>query len=576
MASRDIVGAVVLLVSVGFVFGSRGSVAAESAATEHVLRLVPRDVAACLVVEDFAGHYRRIADSAWLARLGQMPVFAKWKESEPYRRILSIQVLTPLFLGVQFTELRDEVFGRCVVLAYRPGPEPGVGDVGMLLCYVADREVLDRLLAALVGPGNGRTVERRVHRGVEYFRRSDAGGKTSFLLRLDAVGAVCEDESAIRGIIDAERESGLGAEPAIQEALQAIPSGLVRLLIHPRRLDEHLRRTLRPTNAVERQLAGLVLDNWLKLRWLALSVQVQQDLRLALHWSQGESDPPAGAAPTSQPSGIWRRVSAGDWLVVAGRWDFPRLADWLMTFAAADENRELRLVTSIFSQLLAGYDAERDLIPRLGPDVGLVVSEASSAGIHGILAVQFQDYVAPHSAALPLSVALESALHPLLVIVGVEHNKVRQDTWETKVRSADGIRIHHLTGARRVPVWFEPGFAVAAGCLVFGTSPEAILEWCKAAPGSEARAQSLVDGLPSNFVPWGYVNVAAIARYLHRERAAVLKQLAGKTSEQTAAGEKLETILSLAGLVDHIVLGAHRGPNGARHVTLRVSPTPGN
>lgn len=567
---RTLVGLLTFVVAAG----NDGGAAAETSATQKVLQVVPRDVAACMVVEDFAGHYRRIADSAWLARLAQLPVVAQWKESEPYRRLMSFQVLTPLFLGVQFAELRDEVLGRCVVLAYRPGPEPGVGDVGMLLCYVGETEVLDRLFAALVRPANGGAVEKREHRGVEYFRRTQVDGRTNFLLRLGSIGAWCENESAIRSIIDAERESGLGAEPAIQEALEAIPTCLVRLLIQPRRLDEHLRRTIRPTNAVERQLAGLVLDNWLKLRWLALSLQVQQDLRIGLHWSQGDSNPPAA----DEPSGIWRRVTADDWLVVAGRWDFARLAGWLMTFAAAEENRELRLVASIFSQLLAGYDAERDLVPRLGPNVGLVVSESRQVGVRGVLAVQFQDYLAPQAGALPLSVALETALHPLLVIIGVEHNKTRQDTWETTVRVAEGVRIHHLTGARRVPAGFQPGFAVAAGYLVFGTSPEAILAWCKtvAADSSEAATTRFAnEGLPSNFVPWGYVNVSAIVRYGIRERATVLEHLKGKGGEQVDAGAKLDAVLSVAGLVDRILLGAHRGPNGARHVTLRISPTTG-
>src|SRR5262245_10422085 len=90
---------------------------------EELLRLVPEDVGFCIVLQELRGHSDRLATSPFLTDLLTSPLGDAVRAAPEARQLLALKKHLAKSLGVDWDELRDEVLGDAVVLAYRP-PTP--------------------------------------------------------------------------------------------------------------------------------------------------------------------------------------------------------------------------------------------------------------------------------------------------------------------------------------------------------------------------------------------------------------------------------------------------------------------
>src|SRR2546430_1612195 len=98
--------------------------AAPPTPADELLRFVPADVTFCFVLRDLRGHAAALqssplAEHMRASSLGQtLTATPEWQQLEKANRFLE------KFLGVRAEQLRDDILGDAVVLAYRAGP-PG-------------------------------------------------------------------------------------------------------------------------------------------------------------------------------------------------------------------------------------------------------------------------------------------------------------------------------------------------------------------------------------------------------------------------------------------------------------------
>ena len=88
---------------------------------EELLALVPPDVGLCLVIGDLRGHAQKWERSAWAQALRQSPLVKALVDSPEARQIAAFEGELKKHLGVDWSTLRDDIFGDAVLFAYRPG-----------------------------------------------------------------------------------------------------------------------------------------------------------------------------------------------------------------------------------------------------------------------------------------------------------------------------------------------------------------------------------------------------------------------------------------------------------------------
>src|SRR5690349_18878411 len=97
--------------------------AAPPTPAEELLRFVPPDVSLCLVVRDLRGHAAALAESPFLEQLRRSPLGKQVQQTLGVQRLVADQFLQK-YLRLDSTQLRDDILGDAVVVAYRLGP-PG-------------------------------------------------------------------------------------------------------------------------------------------------------------------------------------------------------------------------------------------------------------------------------------------------------------------------------------------------------------------------------------------------------------------------------------------------------------------
>jgi hypothetical protein len=555
-----------------------GSPAAE------VLGVVPSDMAACLIVENAAAHFERFRKSHFFDRACQLPFVRQWQQSPDYAKLKAAETLLPALLGIDLATFRDKIVGQCVVLAFRPGPSLDRPGIGILLCRAADDDAISRLFHALGQSAPGRTVRRYPYRGVEIIARTERNERTQHLVRLGLIAAMSDHEPAIRQVIDASLDAkGFGTTPAYSWIRQSLPANcLMRLIVSPRVLDPYFERWSKQAKGPQARVAAFVFGAWKRLRWTALSLSIQDQIEFGWHGALE----PAQAGDESQRavltagSDFWKRVSQDALFAVFAHGDFAAIAGLLKSFFADEANDDVRALFGVLSQLLAGYEIERDLLPRLGPQIGLSIEQlAGPAGLSLLLAIQFRDHQPGDSARIPLSSSLEAALRPLLVVVGIEHNKTRKDKWSVTLRTEDGVRIHHLHGSQKLPNWFEPGFAVHGGFILFSTSPTAITLWLRRVPHDADRfanvQQFFANWAPSDFIAHMYLNVSALRNAIRRYHEGLIGIGADAVAQSgRPLPDNLSALLDVLDLFERVVIGRRVEPAGTFHWTLSIFTRP--
>src|SRR5579883_719567 len=238
-------GAVLALAIIGS-FAAPPARPAGPSPRDKLLRLVPPDAAVCLVVRGLREQAQTVAASPF-ADWASQKVGPKITGSAEFGALKQLESFIEQQIGVSLTELRDDILGDAIVLAYHPGPSgrPNAeSGVVMLLARKPEK------LKALIDRVNDKQTERNEikelrpvpYRGVPYTQRVKPDGTAEYYLIRDGLFAFSGQESAMRGVIDQSLAAPAGPGPVARslDRLGAADAFLT-CWINPRALDPELR-----------------------------------------------------------------------------------------------------------------------------------------------------------------------------------------------------------------------------------------------------------------------------------------------------------------------------------------------
>src|SRR5579884_1542567 len=125
---------------------------------DELLRLVPDDVGFCVVLQNLRTQSKALLASPFVAQFRASPLGQALQHAPEAAKLIQADVQLKKYLHVSWAQLRDDIFGEAVVLAYRPGPpDKPDQEQGIILIRAHDPQ----LLAALVDRIN--EVQRQSH-----------------------------------------------------------------------------------------------------------------------------------------------------------------------------------------------------------------------------------------------------------------------------------------------------------------------------------------------------------------------------------------------------------------------------
>lgn len=594
-----------------------------------VLDIVPREMAACVIVQDAAAHYQRFLRSPAHDRLSSAPVIKEWKESPEFARLESAQALIPVYFGMSASEFGSKLLGHAIVLAFRPGERPGIDDVGIVACRASDEKVLATVVDALTSQAQGRTVQVKTHRGHRYYFREEPGRPADYLVSLGLVVALTGSEEVARLAIDAKLDGGISRDPLFQTMLARVDRDCpLALLLNPRPFDRHV------ANAAQRYWGGAYLaDFWRSLRWTSVVVSTKDHTEIRWHVSMDNATLPPLANRwgklLDRGTDFWGKVP--DDAVAAGHLevDVPALATFLARRLAWDRDPSKMLFSRTVSALLAGYDIQEDVFPRLGPDLSFILTaprasepstatlasppnpreptskttnsasssnganggnspstaknvakpaESVAAPFHWVGMMSFTESpTPPKRGSLTLTQAVETASRPLLVFLGMEYDASRADRWTCDTLVDGDTRIHYLQGVKPFPDWLRPAFAVRQGTLYVGVSPESIQRACSTPSRSLEQSEfgkRLRKDRPASYRLKLYVNSSKARELVERHQDSLIAFFSRRRPElEPAIKKRLSLALAVADTVDRATLGCQSDAE-VRTWILSLYPTP--
>ncbi len=544
--------------------------AAEPSPRDEVLRLVPDDMGLCFVVQDLRSHADALAGSPFLEHFRQSALGQALQGSHEAAKLQELDKHLRKDLGVDWDRLRDDIFGDAVALAYRPGP-PGQPGAEQELFVLRARDA--RLLAELLDRMNQVQKERKELTALEardcdgqtYYRRVERGHESFYFLH-GPVLVFSSKEEALRQAIDRDRRPTEG-EPELARQLRLLGADrrLAALWINPRAFDGDMeKKAAASPKPSEAAFARGFLACWKALDGIALTFDVDRDAGLSLALRARPQDLPAAArrlfAAAAGPSELWERFPADAFLAAAARLDAAALFDLGADFLTPEDRAAQ--VSALQGRLGAPLDkdAVQDILPNIGPDVGLCVGPPPAGDAAWFPQVLFALRVRPGAQAPPVDEALLSALNSYALVAVAGYNTTHPDRLSLKQVSQGGVAVKFFAN-EHLPPGLRPAYALKDGYLVLASAPEVIERFGAAAPRPPAAEAPLLR-----------VSGKALRSYLEDRREPLIQAAAEKNQiSRTEAERRLNGLLLVLELFDRVEV-SQRPAAGQLLLSVRLQP----
>lgn len=554
---------------------------ADALATDQIFRVLPKDVGACLVIEDLSRYTDPTTHLKLIDRIAGLESFQNWKNSPNYKSFEILVASLPAYFGISNADLVNDIFGESVVLAFRP-PTKSYPPNGILLCRAAKEETLAKVVERISAPTGFRKVTEHLHRGVAFVERLEFNARHDFLVRLGPIVAISDKKDAIEKVIDVSLDGdSLFDSTEFGDMRAAIGEGAVaQLLLSTRTLTPLLEQSITEGGTAGHVVSALLADMWQALDWAAISLRIGDPVELSAFASLDTSrlDERHRIWPDlfAEPSEYWKSVPSDAMAAVATQMDFPALA--VLLHGIADEVPEIKDVLVAVSGLVEGLPKNK-LLSRLGPQVGAMAVVAPEGDLQLTAEIAIRAEGAPEMAGLPLPQAIELiALRPMLLFYSLDYNRQFEDSTRVTTRQIGKLRLHSLTGSKWLPAWIEPTLAVSDERIYFASSPAAIAN--RLSPPSESfpeskAAQRIQRALGEDAVLKGYLNVARLRAYMASNQKALVSQIAEQIpkEEEDAVSRKIDDVSSILSLIDFVTLSTATEGN-VHQWTLAAFPSP--
>jgi hypothetical protein len=536
-----------------------------AAPRDDLLRLVPPDVAFCLVVENLRDHAAAFLRSPFYEQFRRSPLGAALLASPEAQKLAEVERVLRHQLQIDFQQIRDDLLGDAVVFAYRPGP-PGQPEreQGLILLHARDPNLLARFLArfddAQKQSGDVQDIQECAYQGVTYERRVETKA-TTYRYRRGPVLILTGQEALLRQAIDLDRADSPDEAPLVRRFRQLGDDGrLAGLWLNPRAFEPELRQKAAAAQGPEATFLRHLLTYWQALDGVGLTLTPERDLRLSLTLrGKAEGLPPAARrlfAGSGRSPEVWARFPPDALLAVAGRVDLPALLDVLAGFLDESARPGLRAVLGNVIGPVLGQEMIEGILPNVGPDCGLCVVAPPTGGRDWFPHVLGVVRVRPGDGAIAADVGLTGALQAFAMFVVREHNRQHGDRLRLRAVAQDGVEVKYLVNDERFPPGFRPAFALKDGYLVLASSPAAVRRFGPARPAAEA--------------PLLRLSVRALRQYLADWRAPLVSSSAAKNQlTEHEAGRQLDQLLAALAWFDRLEVSP-RSTAGEITLTLRA------
>jgi hypothetical protein len=545
--------AVLLLPSVG-----------TAASRDELLRLVPDDVAFCLVVQDLRSHVRALTASPFAESFRKSALGITIKNSEEFKKLTALDAELHKQLGIDAAGLVDQLCGDALVLAYRPNPPDRTNqDQGLLLLRAQSAAALaafvERLNAAQKDSGDLKSLEERRHAGAAYFRRVERKGESFYYVN-GPILAYSSQESILRQAVERDRgESTAETYVVRQLRLLGADRALAALWINPRAFDAEMERNLAQARATDAAVQRAFLRYWKAIEGAALALAVDRDARLTLSVRARTDDLPPAAkrlfAGGAIRSDLWDRFPEDALFAWAGRLDLMAQMAVLSDFQTDEARGALADALDRGFGAPTGKDFVKDVLPELGPDVGvcLVAPTGKDKGLwpHGLIALR----VRPDRGA---DQALLSAVDFYARLAAMtSRNQGKAVAFKSELQ--DKVEVKYLVSDSVFPAGFQPAYALKDGYFLLASSPDLVRRFGKA---SATRAPGEV--------PLLRLSAKALHQYLSEHRDTLVPLLAEKNNLSAAeAARRLGGVLIGLALLDRVEV-SQSSEVGKLSITLRV------
>lgn len=540
---------------------------------DEVLRLVPEDVGFCLLVQDLRGHAKAFLESPFLARLSASPLGARIAQAPEIVTLCQVRANLERSLGITLAQLRDEVLGDAVVLAYRPGPVHKPDDeAGLFALRARDAKLLaqamDRINQLQRQAGQLKDLQSRAYRGFTYHRRVLATGANYYVLH-DGLFVFATQEGILREALDrAQTAEPVGASLVSRFQQLGLANRFLALWVNPRAFEPALRERAREADGLKAVALRTFLDYWQTLDGIALSVAVEKDLEVALTIRAKKERLPAATRrfleTAAVPSDLWQSFPPDAILTMAGRFDVFAFAEMMTDFIPERARALVRLAMDQWLGFVFNRDLLGKILPQLGPDWGvcLLPPPPGSKGLlpQLLIALRVRRDLKESSAEQELGRAV-LAYADLLVKA---FNQLHAATMGLQIIVRDKTEIRFLVEDTVFPPGFRPSFALSGGYLLLASSPQAIERFSSTASRKPPKA--------GEEVPFARFSPRVLADFIKSRSEplcsylALIHQLSSREIRQ-----RLESLLAVLEMVDMVEV-VKRSSAEQMSLILRVRP----
>lgn len=493
---------------------------AANPARDELLKLVPPDTAVCLVVQGLRDRAKAIGESpfsTWVAEKFAPLVNA----SGDIQKIRDTEKILTAILGITTADLRDELLGDAIVLAYQPGP-PGKPEAesGSILLKARNpetlRKLLDKFNAAQKDGGELTEVVERTHRERTYQRRVKSNGKSEYYILEDGLFVFAAQESAITAVID-QQLAPVDSVPRVAKAIAdlGVADAFLVCWVNPRRLDaEILAHAKAAEEPKDRAAREQVRKLWSAVDQFAIYVDVRSDLEIGIaatyraeamlpEWKNAFEAAPARSA-------LWQSIPDDAMLAITGHATANQIITLMLSFSPEVDKLSARKEIEKSLGAIIGKDKLPAVLSGVGPDTAIWAAKPNKGFFPAItLAVQV-DATDP-----TVPVAVKKAVDFYAQFAQFEYNRKNDDAIEQIDDKTGGWDVKSFANPKRFPPGVEPAYSMKDGYLLFGSSPAVVRSFV--APTK--REVNTAD------VPLVRVSATAIREYLRTHQTPVVQWL---------------------------------------------------
>ena len=540
-----------------FVLALQSAIAQDS---NELLRRVPDSFPMCLIVRDLRGQTERWRNEPWVEKLVQNKLVQAVLASPEFRDVARIEGDLKKFLDLDWAGVRDNLCGDAVVFAFQPAGASK--ERGLFLLKARDGELLTRVIDKInrlqKDAGELKSLDALKHQGRDYFRRVHIR-ETHYYFQQDSVFAISTDEDALRAVMDRKADSA--STPATHLKRAGAENSVISVWFNPRALDGELRKNAADKSGPEAALLKHILAAWNDLDGAVLSLNGDKEieLRIALLARPGAEKRDWFAADRAV-SPLWRNFPDDALLSIVGQVDFVKLAAWILELVPGKDRIAFEEALRKNIGAATGIDLFDQILPNLGPDVGLSIQPGEKAG--DVPQAIFALAVKSLPKETPVDQKLYTTIQFFSGLALFDHNRKNPDRilWQTAKQGP--VEVKHLAQDKLFPAGFQPSLALKDGYLLLATSPSAIARF---------RPQATAMVSPGE-TPLVKVNLVEIAKVLRDRRDLLIEQMVKKGKDTpTTAAQSLDGIASGLEIFESLHL-VHRGGDDHASLILRLTP----